>query len=64
MTAKLFKSMESIEKLLSLDEGYRVFKDLRGSPPYWERSKKELNICSLHRTSGGGTVGAGGLAPQ
>ena len=64
LTAKLFKSMESIEKLLSLDEGYRVFKDLRGSPPYWERSKKELNICSLHRTSGGGTVGAGGLAPQ
>ena len=31
-----------MNKLIHLDEGYRVFRDLRGSPPYFERCKKDL----------------------
>ncbi|XP_071851499.1 uncharacterized protein [Apostichopus japonicus] len=42
LTAQQFKTNESIKPILSLDEGFRVFRTLRGSPPYWEKSKKEL----------------------
>ncbi|XP_071855229.1 uncharacterized protein [Apostichopus japonicus] len=42
LTAQHFKTNESIKQILTLDEGFRVFRTLRGSPPYWERSKKEL----------------------
>ena len=42
LTAAFFKSAENIEKLCRHDEGYRVFKDLRGSPPYWEQAKKDI----------------------
>ena len=42
LTAGEVKSQECIDKLVRHDEGYRVFKDLRGSPPYWEKVKKDI----------------------
>ena len=42
LTAAYLKSSENVEKLCSLNEGFRIFKDLRGSPPYWEQTKKDL----------------------
>ena len=36
------KSENSVNKLINLDEGFRVFRNLRGSPPYFERCKKDL----------------------
>ena len=41
-TAGDLKSAGSWEKLIHLDEGFRVFRNLRGSPPYFERCKKDL----------------------
>lgn len=41
-TAGDVKSAENIQKLCHHDEGYRILKDLRGSPPYWENVKKEI----------------------
>lgn len=31
-----------IANLLKLDEGYRILRQLRGSPPYWEKAKKDI----------------------
>ena len=31
-----------IDKLVKLDEGYRVLKSVRSSPPYWEQAKKDI----------------------
>ncbi|KAJ8017840.1 hypothetical protein HOLleu_44503 [Holothuria leucospilota] len=42
LTAKDFKDIQRVQEILSLDEGFRVFRTLRGSPPYWENAKKEL----------------------
>ena len=36
------KSEACIQKLVHLDEGFRVFRNLRGSPPYFEKCKKDL----------------------
>ena len=36
------KSAESLEKLIHLDERFRAFRNLRGSPSYFERCKKDL----------------------
>lgn len=33
-------SDDSVNKILKLNEGYKVLRTLRGSPPYWERAKK------------------------
>ena len=41
-TAGDLKSESSVNKLINLDEGFRVLRDLRGSPPYFERCKKDL----------------------
>ena len=41
-TAGDLKSENSVNKLINLDEGFRVFRNLRGSPPYVERCKKDL----------------------
>ena len=35
-TAGDLKSETSVKKLINLDEGFRVFRNLRGSPPYFE----------------------------
>ena len=42
LTAAYLRSSENVEKLCRLNEGFRIFKDLRGSPPYWEPTKKDL----------------------
>ena len=36
------KSEDYVKKLIHQDEGFRVFRNLRGSPPYFEKSKKDL----------------------
>ena len=36
------RDADSINKLIKFDDGYRVLKDLRGSPPYWEKAKRDL----------------------
>ena len=41
-TAGELKSDDYLSKLINLDEGYRVLRNLRGSPPYFEKSKKDL----------------------
>lgn len=42
LTAGFLKNIENAETLLHQDEGYKVFRTLRGSPPYWERARKDL----------------------
>ena len=41
-TAGDLKSENSVNKLINLDDGFRVLRNLRGSPPYFERCKKDL----------------------
>ena len=41
-TAGELKSEGYLQKLVHLDEGFRVLKNLRGSPPYYEKCKKDL----------------------
>ncbi len=41
-TARDLKSESCVDKLINLDEGFRVLRNLRGSPPYFERCKKDL----------------------
>jgi hypothetical protein len=41
-TAGDLKSDSSVNKLINLNEGFRVLRTLRGSPPYFERCKKDL----------------------
>jgi hypothetical protein len=36
------KSEDSIQRLVHLDEGFTVLRNLRGSPPYFEKCKKDL----------------------
>ena len=42
LTARFLKSKTNVDQLCRHDEGFRIFKDLRGSPPYWEQSKKDI----------------------
>ena len=41
-TAGDLKSENYLNKLIHLDEGFRVLKNVRGSPPYFEKCKKDL----------------------
>ena len=41
-TAGDLKSDDCVNKLIHLDEGFRVLRNLRGSPPYFEKCKKDL----------------------
>jgi len=41
-TAGDLKSEDSLNKLVHLDEGFRVLRNLRSSPPYFEKCKKDL----------------------
>jgi len=47
-TAGELKSDDYLSKLINLDEGYRVLRNLRGSPPYFEKSKKDL-FAMIHQ---------------
>ncbi|PIK42671.1 hypothetical protein BSL78_20468 [Apostichopus japonicus] len=37
-----FDEQNQLAYCVAPDEGFRVFRTLRGSPPYWEKSKREL----------------------
>ena len=37
LTTRFLKSKTNVNKLCRHDEGFRIFKDLRGSPPYLEQ---------------------------
>ena len=41
-TAGDLKSDDYVNKLIHRDEGFRVLRNLRGSPPYFEKCKKDL----------------------
>lgn len=41
-TAGFLKHDDNIKSIIHFDDGYTIFKDLRGSPPYWEKVKSEL----------------------
>ena len=41
-TAGDLKSVDYVNKLIHLDEGFRVLKNLRGSPAYFQKCKKDL----------------------
>ena len=41
-TAGELRQSDAIDSLIKFDEGYRVLKEIRGSPPYWEKAQKEL----------------------
>ena len=42
LTAGHLKTPEGIESLICHDEGYKFLRALRGSPPYFEKAKKDL----------------------
>ena len=41
-TAGQLKKEGALEELLRHDEGYRVLKTIRSSPPYWEAKQKDI----------------------
>ena len=42
LKAKDLKDPGTVNSLLKLDEGYKKFRTLRGSPPYFESCKKDI----------------------
>jgi hypothetical protein len=36
------RNKDIVENMVKLDEGFKIFRTLRGSPPYWESAKKDL----------------------
>ena len=42
LTVGQLKDQGGVEKLIQFDNGYRILKQLRGSPPYWESAQKDL----------------------
>ena len=42
LTAGQLKQQGTLERLVHLDEGYKFLRDLRGSPPYFEKAKKYI----------------------
>ena len=42
LTAGVLKSTEGLQSLINHDDGFRFLKTLRGSPPYFEKAKKDL----------------------
>ena len=41
-TAAEVRNYDVIASMLKVDDGYKIFRTLRGSPPYWEAAKKDL----------------------
>ena len=41
-TAKELKSSSALDTIIKFDDGYRVFKEIRGTPPYWEKAKRDI----------------------
>ena len=42
LTAENLKNPRNLERLVRHDEGYKFLRALRGSPPYFEKAKKDL----------------------
>ena len=42
LTAEELKNSANLERLIRHDEGYKFLRALRGSPPYFEKAKKDL----------------------
>lgn len=42
LTVREVLSEDSVNEIMRLNEGYKVLRTLRGSPPYWERAKKDI----------------------
>ena len=42
ITAGDLKCLVAVNKLIQLDEGFRVLRNVRGSPAYFDRCKKDL----------------------
>jgi hypothetical protein len=40
MTAHEVLSPGFVDNIVKQDDGFRVLRNLRGSPPYWEKAKK------------------------
>ena len=49
ITAKTLLNKDTKEKIVKYDDGYRIFKNIRSSPPYFEHKRKDLMamICQL-----------------
>lgn len=48
MTACKILSSDFIENLVKQDDGFRVLRNLRGSPPYLEQAKKDVVAMVRH----------------
>ena len=44
LTVGVLRTPESLQNLISHDDGYRCLKILRDSPPYFEKAKKDLFV--------------------
>ena len=42
ITAAMLRNREEVKQLIKRDEGYRFLAQIRGTPAFWEKSKKEL----------------------
>ena len=42
ITASLLTDHEEVRKLIKRDQGYKFLKQVRGTPAFWEKSKKDL----------------------
>jgi hypothetical protein len=42
MTVSEVLSSDFVHNLVKQDDGFRVLRNLRGSPPYWEQTKKDV----------------------
>lgn len=42
-TASMLLDSESVGKVLKADSGYRFLQPIRGTPPYWQRTMKEIH---------------------
>ncbi|XP_072042907.1 uncharacterized protein [Amphiura filiformis] len=42
ITASMLRDHEEVKNLIKRDQGYRFLAHIRGSPAYWEKSKKDL----------------------
>lgn len=51
LTAKDLENKETVNNIINFDQGYRVLRELRGSPPYWEKCKKK-DLFSMLRQLG------------
>ena len=54
LAAGQLKQQGTLERLVHLDEGYKFLRALRGSPPYFEKAKKD--IFAMIRQLGPGTL--------